>query len=284
VIAHTSVDRPKTGRPPYPAASQRVNLLGVGITPTDLQRAAATVEAWIAACRPSYVTVTGVHGVIESQDDEALRAVHNQAGMVVPDGMPLVWWSRLQGHRDVDRVYGPDLMLELCRRSVTGGYRQFLYGGAEGVPGLLAQRLTERFPGLDIVATHSPPFRTPTEEERDAVARWIDESRADIVWVGLSTPKQERWMASMVSRVQSAVFIGVGAAFDFHAGLKPQAPRWMQRSGLEWAFRLATEPRRLWRRYLSNNPRFIYLTCLQAMGLRRYAPAVATDAAIEELK
>jgi N-acetylglucosaminyldiphosphoundecaprenol N-acetyl-beta-D-mannosaminyltransferase len=260
----------------------RVNVLGVGVSPVDIPSAADTIERWIAQRRAAYVTVTGVHGVIESQDDAELRRIHNEAGMVVPDGMPLVWISRLQGYRRVDRVYGPDLMLEVCRRSLAAGYRHFLYGGAQGVPTLLARRLSDRFPGLDVVDTVSPPFRPPTEAEYDATAARIEATGADIVWVGLSTPKQERWMAAMVPRVRSAVFIGVGAAFDFHAGLKPQAPRWMQRGGLEWAFRLAVEPRRLWRRYLKNNPRFVYLAVLQATGARRFEVTPKTPDPFEE--
>ena len=248
----------------------RVNVLGVGVSPVDIPMAADTIDDWITRRTPAYVTVTGVHGVMESYDDPALRQVHNEAGMVVPDGMPLVWLSHHHGFAHVDRVYGPDLMLEVCRRSVAAGHRHFLYGGAEGVPELLAQRLGERFPGITFVDTYSPPFRPLSDEELDEVAARIDASGADIVWVGLSTPKQERWMASMVGRVTSAVLIGVGAAFDFHAGLKPQAPHWLQRRGLEWAYRLWCEPRRLWRRYLRNNPRFIALSLLQMSGARRF--------------
>jgi len=177
---------------------------------------------------------------------------------VTPDGMPLVWVAHLSGHPDVERVYGPDLMLEMCRASVSAGHRHFFYGGAPGVAQRLGDRLSARFPGLIVAGCHTPPYRDATAEEDEALVREIDAARADIVWVGLSTPKQERWMARHVGRVSAPVLVGVGAAFDFHAGLKKQAPRWMQRSGLEWSFRLVTEPRRLWKRYARNNPEFLW--------------------------
>ena len=256
--------------------SPRVNILGVGVSAIDMAMALEVIEGWIISREPHYICVTGVHGVMESQRDEDLRRIHNQAGLVTPDGMPLVWLSRLKGFRHVDRVYGPDLMLALCERSVTRGYRHFFYGGAKGVPEQLAESLQRRFPGLQVVGTFSPPFRPLTPEEDREVVRMINEANPDIVWIGLSTPKQERWMASHVDRLTAPVLIGVGAAFDFHTGRKPQAPRWMQRAGLEWLFRLLTEPRRLWRRYLINNPLFITLVVLQALGLRRY-PLSKTD-------
>jgi N-acetylglucosaminyldiphosphoundecaprenol N-acetyl-beta-D-mannosaminyltransferase len=235
------------------------------------------IEQWIAGRDQHYVCVTGVHGVVESQDDPALREIHNGAGMVTPDGMPLVWISRLFGQRQVDRVYGPDLMLALCERSASpgapGGYRHFLYGGGEGVPEMLAERLKGRFPGLQIAGTYSPPFRPLTPQEDEDVVAMINEAKPDVVWVGLSTPKQERWMHAHQGRIEAPVMIGVGAAFDFHAGLKRQAPYWMQRSGTEWLFRMLTEPRRLAGRYLRNNPRFVGLFCLQLLGLRRFQNA-----------
>jgi N-acetylglucosaminyldiphosphoundecaprenol N-acetyl-beta-D-mannosaminyltransferase len=227
----------------------------------------AIIDGWIANEERHYVCITGVHGVMESQRDEALRAIHNEAGMVTPDGMPLVWLSRLYGLKHVDRVYGPDLMLALCQQS---GYRHYFYGGAEGVPERLAERLTQRFPGLQVVGTHSPPFRPLTEEEDKRIIEEINALAPDVVWIGLSTPKQERWMAAHLGKLQVPVMIGVGAAFDFHAGLVKQAPRWMQRSGFEWLFRLMAEPQRLWRRYFTNNPLFIALILGQFLGLKPY--------------
>ncbi|HUP19951.1 MAG TPA: WecB/TagA/CpsF family glycosyltransferase [Gemmatimonadota bacterium] len=247
----------------------RTNVLGVGVSAVDMADALRAIEGWVEARTPRYVCVTGVHGVMESQRDPELRRIHNAAGLVTPDGMPLVWLSRLAGHRHVRRVYGPDLMLAVCARSVERGWRHFLYGGAEGVPELLAERLGERFPGLEIVGVCSPPFRPLTPEEDTEIVTRIQRTRPDFVWVGLSTPKQERWMHAHVERIGVPVLLGVGAAFDFHAGLKPQAPGWIQRAGLEWLFRMLTEPRRLARRYLVNNPLFVAAVALQAIGLRR---------------
>ncbi len=247
----------------------RVDILGVDVSAINMAMALGIIEGWIARRESHYVCVTGVHGVMESQRDGALRRIHNQAGLVTPDGMPLVWLSRLKGFRHVDRVYGPDLMLALCERSAATGYRHFFYGGAAGVPQQLADVLQKRFPGLRVVGTYSPPFRPLSPEEDEQVVRMINAADPDIVWVGLGSPKQEYWMAEHRARLAAPVLIGVGAAFDFLTGRKPQAPCWMQRAGLEWLFRLLTEPRRLWRRYLINNPLFVALVVLEAVGLRK---------------
>jgi N-acetylglucosaminyldiphosphoundecaprenol N-acetyl-beta-D-mannosaminyltransferase len=235
-----------------------VDVLGVRVSALDRPRACAEIRRWIETGAREYVCVTGVHGVMESQRDPELRAIHNASGLTVPDGMPLVWMSRRAGVADVARVYGPDLMLDVLSEAADRGWSSFFYGGKEGVPELLAQKLTERFPGLEVAGTYSPPFRALTADEDADVVRRINEAAPDLVWVGLSTPKQERWMASHRAALQAPALLGVGAAFDFHAGLLRQAPERLQRAGLEWAFRLAVEPRRLWRRYLSNNPRFLY--------------------------
>ena len=252
------VDATKQSPPSSPTASPpRANILGVGVSAIDVGQALDTITKWIENGERRYVCVSGVHGLMECQRDATLRRIHNQAGLVTPDGMPLVWLSRLKGFGGVRRVYGPDLMLDCCRVSIERGYRHFLYGGADGVPELLAERLRQRFPGLRIVGCLSPPFRALSPEEDESIVRRINDADPDIVWVGLSTPKQERWMHAHRDRILAPVLIGVGAAFDFHAGLKRQAPRWMRHSGLEWLFRLGTEPRRLWRRYLVNNPLFL---------------------------
>jgi N-acetylglucosaminyldiphosphoundecaprenol N-acetyl-beta-D-mannosaminyltransferase len=248
----------------------RANVLGVGVSAINMQMALHTIEEWISRREAHYVCITGVHGVMESQRNAEVLRIHNAAGLVTPDGMPLVWLSRLKGFSHVERVYGPDLMLAVCERSVRPGYRHFFYGGAPGVAAKLAGRLESRFPGLQVVGVESPPFRPLTAHEDRAVVERINRARPDIIWVGLSTPKQERWMAEHVDRLNAPVLIGVGAAFDFHAGLKKQAPHWMQRGGLEWLFRLITEPRRLWRRYLINNPWFLWLILLQALGTKSY--------------
>lgn len=257
----------------------RVNVLGVNVAAINMGMALETMESWIKCREAHYVCVTGVHGVIESQRDPSLLQIHNQAGMVTPDGMPLVWLSRLHGHKHADRVYGPDLMLRCCDWSVRNGYRHFFFGGNAGVPEVLAERLKRKIPGLQITGTHSPPFGPVTPEEDEAIVRRINESAPDIVWVGLSTPKQEKWMHEHLGRVRAPVMIGVGAAFDFNAGLKRQAPHWMQRAGLEWLFRLVTEPRRLWRRYAFSIPVFLWNICLQATGARRFDVSPARAAA-----
>lgn len=250
---------------------ERSNILGVGVSAVNMTTALHVMEGWIARREPHYACVTGVHGVMESQRDGELRRIHNSAGLVTPDGMPLVWLSRARGFRTVGRVYGPDLMLGLCERSAAQAWRHYFYGGPEGVAQRLADQLRERFAGLQVAGVYAPPFRPLTAEEDERIVQRINDTNPDIVWVGLGTPKQEVWMAAHVGRLAAPVLIGVGAAFDFNAGLKQQAPAWMQRSGLEWLFRLVTEPRRLWRRYLINNPSFVVLVALQALGLRRYS-------------
>jgi N-acetylglucosaminyldiphosphoundecaprenol N-acetyl-beta-D-mannosaminyltransferase len=255
---------------------ERFDVLGVPISALTMATALETLDAWIGARTPNYVCVTGVHGVMESQDDDELRRIHEKAGMVTTDGMPLVWLAHARGLKHVERVYGPDLMLACCEASVAKGYRHFFYGGAPGVGALLAERLSARFPGLVVAGVYTPPFRPLTPEEDRAVVEQINASRADIVWVGLSTPKQERWMAAHVGQLEAPALLGVGAAFDFHAGLKKQAPRWMQRAGLEWLFRLVTEPRRLGPRYLVNNPRFLWRVLTGGRG-RGMAAAAAGD-------
>jgi N-acetylglucosaminyldiphosphoundecaprenol N-acetyl-beta-D-mannosaminyltransferase len=235
----------------------RVDVLGVRISAIDMAQAVAEITRWVEDGEQHYVCVTGVHGVMEARRDPELRRIHNASGLTTPDGMPMVWAGHRAGVPQMERVYGPDLMLEVCARAAERGWSSFFYGGAQGVPELLAARLTARFPGFKVAGTWSPPFRPLTPEEDQAVVERINRSGADLVWVGLSTPKQERWMAAHAGRLDAKALLGVGAAFDIHAGLLPQAPAWMQRSGLEWLYRLGREPRRLWRRYLRNNPRFV---------------------------
>jgi N-acetylglucosaminyldiphosphoundecaprenol N-acetyl-beta-D-mannosaminyltransferase len=238
---------------------ERLNILGVCVSPINLDSAVATLERWIDEHSHNYVCVTGVHGVMESRRDERLRSIHNAAGMVVPDGMPLVWFSRLCGRSGTERVYGPDLMRKMTALSARRGFRQFYFGGADGVADKLKHCLTGAHPGLEVVGTLCPPFHESTNAEDQAFIDAINRARPDIVWVGLSTPKQELWMASHLGRIDAPVMVGVGAAFDFLAGTKRQAPPWMQRNGLEWLFRLCSEPRRLWRRYAYIVPGFAVL-------------------------
>jgi N-acetylglucosaminyldiphosphoundecaprenol N-acetyl-beta-D-mannosaminyltransferase len=258
----------------------RVSILGVRVSAVNMPVALATIRLWIVHRQPHFVTVTPAHAVMDAFNDPELRRIFNDSGLTTPDGMAIVWLLRLKGHRQVTRVYGPDLMLETCRGGLERGYRHYLYGGAEGVAETLATALEARFPGLQVVGTHTPPFRDLTEEEDRAIIDRINDANPDLVWVGLSTPKQERWMAAHLGRLEAPVMVGVGAAFDFLSGRKPQAPRWMQRSGLEWLFRLATEPRRLWPRY-RQYPRFVLLVFAQLLGLLEFpepdAPAAPRE-------
>jgi N-acetylglucosaminyldiphosphoundecaprenol N-acetyl-beta-D-mannosaminyltransferase len=252
-------------------APDAITLLGVKVSSVSLAEAVQTIEHWIKVKQPTYVTCTGMHGIMESREDPDIKRIHNEAGMVVPDGMPLVWMNHYYGRRHVTRCYGPDLFLEVMKRSVEedAGFRHFFYGGAEGVPEDLGKRMQKRFPGLKVVGTYSPPFRPLTPEEDDEIISMIRDSDADIVWIGLSTPKQERWMADHVKKLGHPVQIGVGAAFDFHTGRVVQAPRLIQKSGLEWLFRLVVEPRRLWKRYLKNVPLFLLLSLRQMVSGKR---------------
>lgn len=245
-------------------------MLGVGISPINMTMAIERLNRWIMERASVYVSVSNVHSVMECQRDPRLRAIVNAAGMTTPDGMPLVWLARHHGHPHVSRVYGPDLMLAELQSSLKTGHRHFFYGGRAGVADRLKAAMEQRFPGISIVGTLSPPLGTAEELCTEETALTINRRQPDIVWVGVSSPKQEFWMACMRSKLEAPVLIGVGAAFDFHSGNVAQAPLWMQRSGLEWLFRLAREPRRLWRRYLIDNPWFLWKVTGQFAGWRRY--------------
>ena len=247
-------------------AAPRYNVLGVGVSALTLAEARDRVLEGKGSARRGYVCVTGVHGVMESQDDPALRRIHNEAFLVTPDGMPLVWL----GPAGVERVYGPDLMLAVCDAGRARGTRHYFYGGAPGVAEELRDRLCARYPGLEVVGTFTPPFRPLNDAELHALQANVSRTRPDVMWIGLGTPKQERFMAEHWRTLDAGLLIGVGAAFDFHTGRVRQAPRWMQRSGLEWLFRMFTEPRRLGPRYLRHNPRFLARALWQRLGLRKY--------------
>jgi N-acetylglucosaminyldiphosphoundecaprenol N-acetyl-beta-D-mannosaminyltransferase len=250
----------------------RFSVLGTMVDALDLRSAADAVESWVASDHRSYVCHANVHGVMEARGDPRVAAAYAGAGLTVPDGMPLVWLGRRAGHRGVARVYGPDLMLELCERAARRGGSCFYLGGAPGVAESLAAVLETRFPGLRTAGTWSPPFGLdPLRVDAEAVAR-VNAARPEIVWVGLGCPRQELWMATHRPHLDTAALMGVGAAFDFLTGRVRQAPRWMQRSGLEWLFRLIQEPRRLWRRYVLLNAQFVVHLALQLTGLRRYGP------------
>jgi N-acetylglucosaminyldiphosphoundecaprenol N-acetyl-beta-D-mannosaminyltransferase len=235
-----------------------VDVLGVPLALTDYERTIDWIDATIVAGGRGYICVAAVHTVMACQEDDELRAAVLGSSLTVPDGQPLVWAMNALGHELPHRVYGPDLMARYCEHAAATGARMFLYGGRDQDALVkLGLNLRSKHPGLKIVGGYVPPFRPLTAEEEDAVVDEINASGADVVWVGIGVPKQEKWMARMRDRLDPPVLVGVGAAFDFHAGLVPQAPRWMQSMGLEWAYRLAQEPRRLWKRYLRYNPRFV---------------------------
>lgn len=252
------------------SAPPRFNVLGVGVHALSLNEARDRLVALRGRKRCGYVCCATAYNANLARRDLALRAAYNAALLTTPDGMPLVWLGRRHGHRTITRVYGPDLLLAVCDAGRAVGLRHFFYGGAPGVAAQLSTALTARFPGLAVVGTFTPPFRELTTDEFAALQNQIATAQPDVIWVGLSTPKQEKFMTANWERLDAAVLVGVGAAFDFHSGRVAQAPRWMQRSGLEWLHRLGTEPRRLWRRYLVHNPAFVLRTLAQLTGLRRY--------------
>jgi N-acetylglucosaminyldiphosphoundecaprenol N-acetyl-beta-D-mannosaminyltransferase len=263
-------ERQRKMRVPEISPPPRVNVLGVRVSVLDMERAVAHILAMVKAREPRYVCVVGVHGVSEAQDDPRFKQLLNQAALCTPDGMPMVWLGKLAGHAAMGRVYGPDLMLALGGVSAQHGLRHFFYGGHQGVADRLARRMQERFPGLIVAGTYTPPFRPLNAGEEAALERLVEAARPDVFWVGLGAPKQEHFMRAYHAQLGVPVMIGVGAAFDIHAGLLDQAPRWIQRSGLEWSYRLYKEPRRLWKRYLRNNPLFVGRIFLQITGLKRY--------------
>jgi N-acetylglucosaminyldiphosphoundecaprenol N-acetyl-beta-D-mannosaminyltransferase len=250
---------------------KRVNVLGVGISVLNLPSALAAIAEALRTRRKGYICVTGVHGVIEAQVDDNFRRILNGSFLCTPDGMPMVWMGKIRGHAEMRRVYGPDLMLDVCAWSEVNSCRHFFFGGAEGVAQLLTEKLKARFSKLEIAGTFTPPFRPLNAAEEKDLQEMIRAAKPDILWVGLSTPKQEKFMVKFLPKLDVTLMIGVGAAFDFHAGRVRQAPRWMQRSGLEWLFRLLCEPRRLGKRYLKNNPQFVWKIAGQLSGLKKYS-------------
>lgn len=246
----------------------RANVLGVSVSAIDMQEAVTLADRWILSGNRGYICVTGVHGVMEAQSDPEFRMILNRAFINTPDGMPMSWIGHLQGFKNMDRVYGPDFMIEVCRISVLRGYRHFLYGGNNGVAELLKEKLISKIPGLKITGTYTPPFRPLTVQEEEEFLTLVGKSQPDILWVGLSTPKQEKFMAKYVSRLNVPLLVGVGAAFDIHTGKTKDAPDWMKRAGMQWFHRLLQEPKRLGPRYLINNPRFLIRVALQFSRIR----------------
>jgi len=250
---------------------ESVHILGVEISAVNMDSAVETILEWVHKGEKHYVCVRDVHGVMKCQSDKVLNDIHQGSGLTVPDGMPLVWLGKIYGFSRMSRVYGPDLMMEICRRSVPKRYNHFLYGGDIGVAEQLRKRLEDRFPGIQIVGTYMPPFRPLNPNEEKELEEQVRAVKPDLFWVGMSTPKQEYFMGSYLSRIEAKVMIGVGAAFDIHTGRTRDAPRLVKAVGMQWLYRLCQEPRRLWKRYLYSNPAFIYKIAQQLLrdGFRR---------------
>lgn len=247
-----------------------MDVLGVPLAVSHYEQVLDWMDAVVASGQKGWLTAAAVNLVMSAHDDSATRAAVLAATLAVPDGQPLVWALKALGNPDATRVYGPDLMRIWCARAARDGTPTYLYGGrSEQALEQLKRRLREDFPGLRIVGGYSPPFRPLSEQERAAVVADIDASSAQVVWVGTGQPKQELWMHEMRPLLAAPLLVGVGAAFDFHAGLTRQAPPWMQQRGLEWVYRLWREPRRLWRRYASQNPRFLAAFVCQYLRARR---------------
>lgn len=253
-------DSPSHDNAPTPLPAT-VAVLGVDLALTDYESTLDWMDGTIAAREQGYIAVAATHTVMATAEDPELEAAVAGSSLTVPDGQPLVWAMNALGHNLSSRVYGPELMDRACARAASAGHRVYLYGGRDDDETALYQltlALRRRHPGIQIVGGYRPQFRTLSVAEQRDVAAEINRARPDVVWVGIGVPLQEKWMATMRDQLDAAVLVGVGAAFDFHAGLVKQAPPWMQDLGLEWLFRLLQEPRRLWRRYLHYNPRFVY--------------------------
>ncbi len=253
-----------------PCNPQRANVLGVGISAINLDMAETLIHAALQNGVRSYICVTSAHGIVEAQRDPRLRKILNCSFLTTPDGMPTVWLGRLQGHVGMSRVFGPDLMLRICRLSATNGYTQFLYGGAPGIVEDLKRRLEFRYPGLQIVGTYTPPYRLLNPAEAKSFVEHVNRVRPDVLWVGLSTPKQESFMAEYRGRLYAKLMIGVGAAFDYHTDRIKDAPTWVKNAGLQWLHRLAQSPKTLASRYLTTVPAFAFCALQQLAGLRKY--------------
>jgi N-acetylglucosaminyldiphosphoundecaprenol N-acetyl-beta-D-mannosaminyltransferase len=253
--------------------SSSFEVLGVRVDAVQMHEAVERLRSWIDARQriARFVAVTGMHGVAESYQNAYFRSVLNSADLVVPDGMPLVWVGRIHGFPLRHRVCGAELMDNFCQASGIM-YRHFFFGGGPGVADNLAQTLHEKY-GVVVAGTYTPPFRALTDAEEEELASMVEERSPDVFWVGLSTPKQEKWMYEHRHKIKVAVMLGVGAAFDMNSGNLRRAPEWMRNGGLEWLFRLASEPRRLWRRYLIIIPRAIWFVCLDLLSKLRSEPA-----------
>jgi N-acetylglucosaminyldiphosphoundecaprenol N-acetyl-beta-D-mannosaminyltransferase len=258
--------------PPKENQVNSVFILGTPISLVTMDQVIGLLAKWTSDRSDRYIVFRDVHGVVRARTDAQLNKSHQDADIVAPDGMPLVWAMRAGGHDSVRRVCGPDMLPAVCEYGVPLGWRHYFYGGAPGVADKLATELTKRFAGLIVAGINSPPFRLLTSEEDSSVCAEIRRARPDLIWVGLGTPKQEIWMAEHRGQFGGVTMLGIGAAFDIHAKLVKRAPKWMQGRGLEWLHRLLSEPRRLWRRYIVLAPQFVMLAASEDIRRRFSAP------------
>ena len=275
--AHVTGERTPDDHAADDVPADRYSLLGVHVSATTFEAARERVVNAPRNGERLSVHYVSVNTIVEANRQAPLRTLLNRGDIVAPDGMPLVWLGRLRG-RQMTRVYGPDSMLAIIDHAQQHEYTHYFYGGADGVPELLKERLLRDFPRMKVVGMYSPPFRALTPEEDDAVVEEINAANPDFVWIGLGSPKQDQWVAEHRGRLNAAAVLAVGAAFDYNAGLLRKAPRWMQRSGLQWFFRLVTEPRRLWKRYTVSNARFLWLLGKDSLrALRRRLSVIGRD-------
>ena len=248
---------------------EKIDILNVGISQVNISDIVEIVPKFIKSGKKGYVTVTGVHGIIESQNNKRIMNIHNESFMSIPDGMPCVWVSKLKGSKNIKRCFGPEVFAEIMKISRKHNIKHFFYGGDAGVANQLKKNMENLYSGIDIVGTYCPPFRPLNDNEEFELANKIEKISPDIIWVGLSTPKQEIFMNQYISKLNTKLMFGVGAAFDYHAGSLAIAPKWIQNLGLEWLFRLAMEPRRLWKRYFEIIPKFIFYNLLEFLKVRK---------------
>jgi N-acetylglucosaminyldiphosphoundecaprenol N-acetyl-beta-D-mannosaminyltransferase len=259
---------------------QRANVLGVGIDAVNMEQALACIENALHSRQRGYVCFANVHGIMEAQRDPVLTNVYADAVLVAPDGMPTVWVGRNQGHKNMKRVAGPDLMFEVIKRKEFSGYSHFLCGGKDGIAQELRDKLIARCPEAQIVGVYTPPFGPMSQVQEKQFVAMIDRLKPDIIWVGISTPKQERFMAHYLPMLNTTLMFGVGAAFDFHTGRIADCAEWIKRAGLQWLHRLIQDPSHLWKRYLRNNPTFVFYSVLQLVGLKLYSLQPPSESSI----
>ena len=254
-------------------APLQFDVAGVSISAVRVKDTIDTMQQWITDGHRDYIVLTGAHGVVEMQTDPELRDINNAAGLVTPDGMPIVWLGKMHGHSHIAKVYAPDIMHQAFahfagQEGGRRGGRHFFYGGKQGVAETLKQKVLAQYPGNEIVGTYCPPFRPLHGEEVEELTQVINDAQPDIVLCGMGCPKQERWMDQFRPLLHAPVLVGVGAGFDFLSGEKPIAPKWIQTSGFEWLYRLLSEPKRLWPRYSRVVPKFLFYVATDAVKKR----------------